>query len=73
MELTSKAIRRTLFHLRAWLFGIDPARKYAGDEPPLRSELFSADQMEQHGKALAGSHKVSRTRSGPTLKTAGRQ
>ena len=29
---------------------------YAVEEPPLRSELFSADQMEQHGKALAASH-----------------
>ena len=26
------------------------------EEPPLRSELFSADQMEQHGPHLAGSH-----------------
>ncbi|WP_308418565.1 GH36-type glycosyl hydrolase domain-containing protein [Chitinimonas arctica] len=26
------------------------------EEPPLRSELFSADQMAQHGKALAASH-----------------
>ncbi len=25
-------------------------------EPPLRSELFSTDQMKQHGKTLAGSH-----------------
>ena len=25
-------------------------------EPPLRSELFSSDQMEQHGKTLAGQH-----------------
>ena len=31
---------------------------YAGDEPPLRSELFSADQMEQHGKTLACLHKL---------------
>jgi cellobiose phosphorylase len=30
--------------------------EYAAEEPPLRSELFSADQMEQHGKALAASH-----------------
>ena len=36
------------------LGGSDPERKYADDEPPLRSELFSADQMEQHGKILAG-------------------
>ena len=27
-------------------------------EPPLRSELFSADQMEQHGKVLAASHQL---------------
>ena len=26
------------------------------EEPPLRSELLGADQMEQHGKALAASH-----------------
>ena len=25
-------------------------------EPPLRSELFSSDQMEQHGRTLAGQH-----------------
>ncbi|WP_153111049.1 hypothetical protein [Propionivibrio limicola] len=29
------------------------------EESPLRSELFSADQMEQHGKALAASHTLS--------------
>ena len=33
-------------------------REYAGSEPPLRAELFSASQMEQHGKVLAGSHKL---------------
>ncbi|MDP1952590.1 MAG: cyclic beta 1-2 glucan synthetase, partial [Betaproteobacteria bacterium] len=31
----------------------------AGDAPPLRAELFSAEQMEQHGKALAGAHRLS--------------
>ncbi|MEO8143336.1 MAG: glucoamylase family protein, partial [Betaproteobacteria bacterium] len=29
---------------------------FAGEEPPLRSELFSAEQMELHGKALAAAH-----------------
>ena len=33
------------------------------DEPPLRSELFSAHQMEQHGRALAGLHKLARGRA----------
>ncbi|MGF1614974.1 MAG: GH36-type glycosyl hydrolase domain-containing protein [Gammaproteobacteria bacterium] len=28
------------------------------DEPPLRAELFSADQMEQHGARLAAAHRV---------------
>jgi cyclic beta-1,2-glucan synthetase len=28
------------------------------DEPPLRSELFSADQMEQHGGNLARAHRI---------------
>jgi cyclic beta-1,2-glucan synthetase len=31
---------------------------HAAPEAPLRSELFSADQMERHGKALAGGHKL---------------
>ena len=35
-----------------------PPRKRRGDEPPLRAELFSADQMALHGKALAASHKL---------------
>ena len=29
-------------------------RKFANEKPPLRSELFSTDQMAQYGKALAG-------------------
>jgi hypothetical protein len=28
------------------------------DEPPLRAELFSADQMEQHGVRLGSAHRV---------------
>jgi cellobiose phosphorylase len=45
------------------------AQKYVGDEPPLRSELFSAKQMEQHGKTLAGSHKLSPKRAPDQLLT----
>ncbi len=32
------------------------------DEEPLRSELFSAGQMDQHGQMLARSHTIARTR-----------
>jgi len=35
-----------------------PAQDFANDELPLRAELFSADQMEQHGKVLAGIHQL---------------
>ena len=35
-----------------------PERNYAVDEQPLRSELLSADQMEQYGKTLAASHRL---------------
>ena len=74
MALSSKTIREPLLRLRSYLPGGDLGRKYAGDEPPLRSELFSADQMEQHGKTLAGSHKLSPGRaSGPASDAAGRE
>ncbi|MEJ2008172.1 MAG: glucoamylase family protein [Acidobacteriota bacterium] len=46
-------------HLRASFRRDGLAQKYAGDKPPLRSELFSRDQMEQHGRTLAASHKLS--------------
>ena len=59
MKASSKSIREPLFRLRSYLPGGGLGRRYTGDEPPLRSELFSADQMEQHGKTLAGLHKLS--------------
>ena len=34
------------------------ARLGMAPEYPLRAELFSADQMERHGKALAGGHRL---------------
>ncbi|HLX24165.1 MAG TPA: glucoamylase family protein, partial [Usitatibacter sp.] len=40
----------------------DPLRKYAGEEAPLRLELFNADQMERHGRQLALAHRVARGR-----------
>ncbi|MEE4379779.1 MAG: cyclic beta 1-2 glucan synthetase, partial [Candidatus Competibacteraceae bacterium] len=46
------------------LLGNSLAQKYVGDEPPLRAELFSAVQMEQHGKRLAATHSLT-TRQAP--------
>jgi cyclic beta-1,2-glucan synthetase len=45
------------------------ARSHAGDEQPLRSELFSADQMQQHGQALAESHALGPGRAADRLLT----
>jgi len=59
------------FSLRAYLrtattspngFGDDRAGANGiDDQTPLRAELFSADQMEQHGRTLAGVHALSET------------
>ncbi len=62
MELSIKTASRTILRLRARIGIRHSAQKYANDEPPLRSELFSADQMERHGKTLAGWHRLTRGR-----------
>ena len=41
--------------------------RYNLEEPPLRSELFNADQMEHHGKHLATIHQVAMGRSKRSL------
>ena len=33
-------------------------RPLRDDEPPMRAELFSSDQMEQHGRRLAAAHEL---------------
>ncbi|MGA9031358.1 MAG: glucoamylase family protein [Sulfuricaulis sp.] len=58
-----------MLYLRAYSRGNRSASDYAGDEPPLRSELFSADQMEQHGKSLASSHTLTPRRAKNQLLT----
>ena len=43
-------------------FGRVPG-KSPDEEPPLRSELYSADQMEVHGGTLAGAHRLAARRA----------
>ncbi len=52
------AIHETLLQLKMRLLGNGLTKKYVGNEPPLRAELFSAIQMEQHGKSLATAHQL---------------
>ena len=45
------------------LIGRGPSGKDVDEELPLRAELFSASQMEQHGKILAGMHQLAGERT----------
>ena len=58
MKSLTTTIIGNLSQLWARLPGNSPAHKRFGAEPPLRSELFSASQMEQRGKTLATAHTV---------------
>src|ERR1035437_11115915 len=56
MKGSSEKINKSLIKIKTDLFGNDTRNNYTGGEPPMRSELFNADQMEQYGRKLAGSH-----------------
>ncbi len=56
MKLSNRTILGNLPNILARVLGNHLGAKCAVHEPPLRSELFSSDQMEQHGKTLAGQH-----------------
>jgi cyclic beta-1,2-glucan glucanotransferase len=47
----------------------EPGGKYSDEAPPLRAELYSADQMEQHGKDLAAAHRIASGRGPDQLLT----
>ncbi len=59
MKISGKTVVRSLLYLLALFRRNGRMPEYASEEPPLRSELLSADQMEQHGKTLAGTHRLS--------------
>jgi cyclic beta-1,2-glucan synthetase len=56
MKVRPSIINESLQRLKSHLWENDLSQKYADGEPPLRSELFSTEQMEQYGKTLAGLH-----------------
>jgi cyclic beta-1,2-glucan synthetase len=59
LKLSTKTILDNLPKVLARFQGKDLAAKCAVYEPPLRSELFSRDHMEQHARTLAGLHTLS--------------
>ena len=58
MKPGGNPILANLRHAGASLLGSGSAKMYTGDESPLRSELFSGEQMKEHGKNLAGAHRL---------------
>jgi cyclic beta-1,2-glucan synthetase len=56
MKVGPSIINESLHRLRFHLWDNDLSQKFADGEPPLRSELFSTEQMEQYGTTLAGLH-----------------
>ena len=57
LQVSGEAIRRSFIRLRARVDIDGLARRYAG-ERPLRLELLSVGQLEQHAKELAAQHHV---------------
>ena len=55
-ELFPQAISALKKTIITPLFSDNLFHKYANEKPPLRSELFSMQQMENHAKSLAGRH-----------------
>ena len=57
--------------IKRWTLGVGQhnGARTAVDEPPLRAELFSVSQLEQHARTLAGWHEgaVARSRSADRL------
>jgi len=67
IEAVREALRALRRRLGARIRSEGLAQKYAAAEPPLRSELFSADQMDRHGRTLAESHRLSREKGSDRL------
>jgi cellobiose phosphorylase len=63
MKLINPKINQSLFRLKVQLSEGFLAKQFALGESPLRSELFSAYQMEQHGKTLAKNHTIGSQKS----------
>jgi cellobiose phosphorylase len=56
MKVGLSALNESLSRLKSHRWENSRAGKYANGESPRVSELFSAEQMEQYGKSLAGFH-----------------
>ncbi len=67
MISTGASLVESVRHALTRLWPQAQSLESALEEPPLRSELFSSDQMEQHGRHLAGSHEIAQGRAADQL------
>ncbi|MBT1687484.1 GH36-type glycosyl hydrolase domain-containing protein [Dawidia soli] len=58
MKVNTTSIEEFFSQLRQYLQRDGINRQDVNEKPPLRSELFSAEQMDQHAQFLAGTHKL---------------
>src|SRR6478672_2815682 len=61
MKVTTSTVSDILSRLRFNFISDHTMRKY--EEEPFRSELYSSDQLDRHGKVLAKSHKLQKDHS----------
>jgi cyclic beta-1,2-glucan synthetase len=62
LKVKTNPIQEFLTSLRISFLGDTLMHKYDNEKPPLRSELFSLEQMEQYARELAARHSVSQER-----------
>jgi cellobiose phosphorylase len=63
LQVRREVVRESLHRTWSRVHCLGRAAAPDGDESPLRSDLFSADQMELHGKVLAGLHRLASGRA----------
>jgi cellobiose phosphorylase len=64
MKVNTNTVSDILSLLRINFLSDNASRKY---EEPFRSELYSSDQMDRHGKVVAASHKLQKGQSSDKL------
>ena len=56
MQVKNINVQEFLNRLRLYVQENDITRKYAKEAPPLRAELYTTEQLDAHGRHLAGAH-----------------
>ncbi len=66
MKVTASTVLDLLSRLRVYFQGASSPWDH-GNEEPFRSELYSSDQLNSHGKSIAASHQLLTTRASDHL------